>query len=76
MAVSSESSLYFLIILEGRFETGRAEGIGEECKKGAAYACDEVALDLKDICDFGLLHSGSFECFDGGDDRCGLGETV
>ena len=61
LAVSSESFWRFLIILEDHFEMGRAEGIGEKCKKGTAYACDEVALNLEDVCDFGFLHSGLFE---------------
>ena len=55
-AVPSESSLRSLIILEDHFGTGGAEGTGVQCKKGSAYACDELALDLEDVCDFGLLH--------------------
>lgn len=70
LALSSESLLRFLIDSEDHFETGRTGGTGEECKKEAACACNGVpklTIDLEDACDFGLLHSGSFEYFGDGD---------
>lgn len=57
-----------MIDSEDHFETSRTGGIEEECKTGAACACNGAALDPEDVCNFSLLHFGLFEYFGNGDD--------